>query len=601
MNLRDIPAPPDSHERRRTRRRGRAIQVVIAALFLTLVARLWYLQIAQGEEWRRASELNRIRIERKAAPRGNILDRNDILLAGTRPKFIVSVTPGQFNLYGPEGRRLAECLGIPLSELKVRAKPAGPGYRRVRVAVDVTRSTLAKLEEMKPWLPGVSVDLEDLRYYPLGKLAAHPLGYIGPISEEMLDKHPDAYSPDSRVGISGLERKYEPQLRGRDGGLVIEVDAAGRRTRLLKEEAPIRGDDLTLNIDANVQKAAEDGLTGRVGSAVAIDPRTGAVFALASRPAFDPNLFARGIGGKEWQAILNDPQLPLLDRAVQSAYPPGSTFKLITSLAGLTAGKITSHTSVYCRGVYYLGRHRFKDWRRHGQVDFYRAIAESCDVFFYTVGRSLGIDPISDMAKQFGLGEKTGIDLPGERAGTVPSTQWKRDRFPHDPVWHPGETLNAAIGQGYLQCTSLQIAMMAGGVAMHGKVYQPHIVRSIYDRAANKTVQIAPKLIHDVKLPDQYYDMLLEGMRQTVDSGTGRTAALPGIVVGGKTGSAETVGAAHAWFVCVAPLDNPQIAVCVMVEHGKHGATAAAPIARAMMVAYFKLKNAGAAVRTIGD
>lgn len=546
----------------------------------------------------KASEQNRRRREVKTAPRGDIRDRNGVLLAGTRPEFVVSINHEQFNVNGPEGRRLAECLGISLAELKDRAKPVGPEYKRVRVAVDVPWTVLAKLEEKRPWLPGVSTDLEELRLYPQGKLAGHVLGYIGPISQKQLEEHKDIYSPDSRVGVTGLERVYESQLRGLDGGLIIEVDASGRRTRLLSEDPPQRGADYTLTIDASVQKAAEDGLKGRVGSAVAIDPRTGEVLALASRPGYDPNLFARGIGVSQWRAILNDKNLPLMNRAVQSAYPPASTFKLITSLAGFKAGIINRSSGVQCTGAVYLGKHRFKCWKRHGYVDYAQAVAQSCDIFFYRVGRAVGPDHMSDMAKSFGLGSRSGIDTTGEARGTVPSIDWKKRNIRRDPTWHPGETLNMSIGQGYLQATSLQIALMAGGVAMHGKIFQPHLVKNV--RSRGKTIVMPSKVIHSNSLPSEYYDHVLTGMRQAVETGTCRAAALPGILVGGKTGSAETTGKAHAWFVGLAPLGNPRIAVCVMVEHGAHGATAAAPVARAMMAAFFKV-NAGGVLHAVGD
>lgn len=597
-NLRDIPAPLLPEEKAVARLRGRVMQCVVAALFLVLLGRLWYLQIAQGENLQMASELNRIRRERKPAPRGDIRDRNGVLLAGTRPKFVVSIDPNQFKVDGPEGRRLAQCLGMPFEELKSRAKPVGPNYKRVRVAVDIPWQTLARLMEMRPWLDGVSVDLEELRYYPRNKLGGHLMGYIGPIREDDYKAHSDIYAPDSRVGQTGLERVYEEYLRGMDGGLVIEVDAAGRRTRLLREDPPRRGCDLNLTIDSAVQKAAEDGLTGKVGSAVAIDPRTGEVLALASRPGFDPNLFARGIGVKEWRTLLNDRHLPLYNRAVQSAYPPASTFKLTTSLAGMKAGKLTAATGAQCTGIYYLGRSSYRCWHRHGYLTFFGAIAQSCDVFFYRVGRTIGVDAIAQMARALGYGEKTGIDTTGEKAGTVPSTEWKRKSVRKDPTWHPGETLITAIGQGYLQATPLQVAMVTGGIAMHGKVYQPHLVRSL--RKGGQNYAKNPQVLHQVNLPPQYFDLVMKGMRQAVTSGTARAAALPGINVGGKTGSAETTGPAHAWFVCVAPVENPKIVVSVMVEHGRHGATAAAPVARSMMAAYFHVK-AGRGAAASGD
>ncbi|MGQ9809242.1 MAG: penicillin-binding protein 2 [Armatimonadota bacterium] len=601
MRLHDIPAPQAPEEIHRARQRARLAQLFVAALFLVLLGRLWYLQIAQGEALHLASEQNRIRKDRRPAPRGEILDRRGAVLASTRPKFVVTVDPDVFRAEGPEARRLAECLGMSIEEVRARIKPPAEGYRRVRVAVDIPRETLNRLMEMRPWLPGVSVDLEELRYYPQGKLAGHLLGYIGPIPERLAAQYKEkGYPPDARIGITGLEKTYEEELRGRDGGLVVEVDAMGRRTRLLREEEPSPGADLVTTINAAVQRAAEEGLTGKVGSAVALDPRTGEVLALASRPGYDPNLFARGIRVKEWEAIRNDKRLPLLNRAVQSVYAPGSTFKTISALAGLEGGVITQRSAVSCAGAYYLGRKRFGCWKRHGHTDFFDAIAESCDVFFYQMSRRLGVDPIADLARRLGLGERTGIDLPGERKGTVPSTAWKRQAVRRDPTWHPGDTLNTAIGQGYLQTSSLQMALVTGAIAMKGKVYRPHLVREI--RSGGQVKRVTPELVSEVRLNGRNYDLVIEGMRQCVLRGTGRASALPGISVGGKTGSAQNpAGKAHAWFVAVAPLEDPQIAVCVMVEHGGHGSTAAAPVARAMLAAHFGLASAGAAPRVSGD
>ncbi len=601
MRLADIPAPQAPEEMSRARQRARFAQMFVAALFLVLLGRLWYLQIAQGEALHLASEQNRIRRDRRPAPRGEILDRKGTVLASTRPKFVVSVDPAVFQPDGPEARRLAECLGMTVEEIRRRIRPPAEGYRRVRVAVDIPRDGLNHLMEMRPWLPGVSVDLEELRYYPQGKLAGHLLGYIGPIPERLAAEYREkGYPPDARIGITGLEKTYEEELRGRDGGLVVEVDAMGRRTRLLREEEPSPGADLVTTVNAAVQRAAEEGLTGRVGSAVAIDPRTGEVLALASRPGYDPNLFARGIRVQEWEAIRTDRRLPLLNRAVQSVYAPGSTFKTIAALAGLEGGVITQRSAVTCSGAYYLGRKRFGCWKRHGHTDFFDAIAQSCDVFFYQMARRLGVDPIADLARRLGLGERTGIDLPGERRGTVPSTRWKRENVRRDPTWHPGDTLNTAIGQGYVQTSSLQMAMATGAIAMKGKLYRPHLVREI--RSGARVRRVAPELVREVRLNERSYELVIEGMRRCVERGTGRACALPGIAVGGKTGSAQNpAGKAHAWFVAVAPLDDPQIAVCVMVEHGGHGSTAAAPVARGMLAAHFGISGAGGGARVAGD
>lgn len=601
MKLHYLPTPPDQFEKEKIRLRGRITFFVMAALFAVLIGRLWFLQVAQGADFREASELNRIRRERLFAPRGEILDRKGELLAGTRPKFVVSVTPTQFNPEGPEGRRLAECLGIPLDELKLLAKAVGPEYRRVRVAVDIPWEVLTRLEEMRPWLPGVSVQLEDLRYYPQGKLAAHLLGYIGPITETMLAEHRDVYAPDSRVGKTGIEQFYEDYLRGKDGGLVLEVDATGRRKRLLRQEQPERGADLMLTINAKIQRAAEEALNGRVGAAVAIDPRNGEILALVSRPAFDPNLFAKGIGSADWRAILSDENKPMMNRAITSVYPPASTFKPITSLAGLSVGKIPDGHTITCTGVNPMGRLSFRCWKAHGPgINHRHAIAQSCNSFYFNVARSMGPKPIADMAKSFGLGQLTGIDIGGERRGTVPSPAWKRENVKNDPKWHPGETLNISIGQGATQTTCLQMAMVTGGIFMRGKVFQPHLVKEI--RTSERTIITEPKLIHEVSIPTKYFDIVIDGMIHAVSAGTGRSAALPDIVVAGKTGSAQNpTKKAHGWFVAAAPAQNPEIAIAVIVEQGLHGSSSAAPVAREILKAYFGITSDVQAPRVHGD
>ena len=595
MILREIPASLSEQEKALLQKRGLAVQLAVALLFVILLARLWYLQIAQGDNYAKAAEFNATRLERQPGQRGDIKDRQGETLATTRPKPVVTVDPEEFNVKGPELQRLATCLELSTEELGNRLKPDGPNYKRIRVAVDIPREMFARLKEMQPWLPGVTVDMEDLRFYPGGKLGGHLLGTMGLINPKMLEQYPDIYYGESRVGTTGLEKQYESVLRGVDGGIRIQVDASGNRTGDLGIDPPRRGSDIQLTIDAAVQAAAEKGLTGKVGGAVALDPSTGEVLAIASRPGYDPNLFARGIKAKEYRALLGDKKRPLINRAL-NVQPPGSTFKLVTALAALQSGQFTASSTDFCAGGIHLGRRFKRCWKRHGAVDFHGAIAESCDVFFYHVGQRIGIDSLAGLAGQFGLGHRLGIDMPGEQGGVVPSPAWLTRLASVDktvnPTWYPGLTLNVAIGQGDLLCSPLQIAAMAGAVAMHGKLYQPHLVAAIKSQSQTRTIK--PSLMPGAKLPDSYYADVIEGMRQCVAAGTGRSAALPGITVGGKTGSAE-VGKykkAHAWFVCVAPLESPRIAVCVFVEHGEHGAQAAAPVAHDMMAAYFRLKNA---------
>ncbi|MCE5313623.1 MAG: penicillin-binding protein 2 [Armatimonadota bacterium] len=599
-----------SEDRKLQLARINAFAIVVSVLFLILLARLWYLQVALGDELMQASESNRIKLLRARAPRGTLLDRKGRVIATSRPQFVVLAVPDVLNEHERAMRILCDILKITPDELSdrletsVRKGESRPGAP-VRVEVDVPLMTVARIGELRMELPGVSVELDNLRNYPDGQAVAHVVGYLGEISEERLaeaeKEGKNDYRPGDYVGKSGLEREYEDLLRGTDGGKQIEVNAMGRVVRILGEKRSVPGKTLKLTLDRDLQVAAERSLGNQTGAVAAIDVNTGKVLAMVSKPSYDPNIFVKRIKRSDWDKITRERALQ--NRSVYNVYPPGSTFKPIMAIAGLVYNVCNEHTTVSCPGSFYFGRHRFGCWKVHGGgVTFKRAIAESCDVWFYRLSLRLGIDRMARVAKQFGIGQATGIDLPYEsryddnHVGTMPSTQWKKKRFkstPSQQKWYPGETPSCGIGQGYVETSPLQMALAIAAVANKGKVYKPYLLDEVLDRNGKIISRTKPIVMHQVDASPENFEMVRQAMRATVTEGTGRVCNIPGITVAGKTGSAENRGAAHAWFVCFAPVEKPRIAIACIVEHGRHGATAAAPVCRAIMDVYFGKKKVG--------
>lgn len=586
-------------DRRVSVARARAFGLVIFLLFAVLVTRLWFLQIASGQYFRTLAVENRARRIRSESPRGSITDRNGIVLATNRMRFAVYATPDLIKNKVVLGR-LALLLHDTPDDIKLFVASAQQNpYDPLRIALDVPIATVTKIEEDRPFLPGVSTEPEPVRWYPNGTLAAQVLGTMGRINEqEFKTLSKDGYFSDDFLGKTGLESQYERYLHGTPGGTDLEVDARGRALKVMDTADSVPGDTLTLAIDAHVQAAAERTLKEHhfVGAAVAINPQTGAVIAMASSPTYDPNAFATGIRQQNWDPLNKNPQLPLINRAVNAMYPPGSTFKPIVAAAGLQTGSITTSSTAYCNGSYYLGRARFGCWQRHGEVNFFSAMAHSCDVFFYIAGQKIGPNQMSVYAKAFGLQEKTGIDLPEEDIGTVPSPVWKEKHFrrlgPDFTKWYGGDTLHMAIGQGDVLTTPLQLARVCATVANGGDVLRPFIVDHITDpttgvvRFRNHRV-----LIRHVPVSAVNMESVRQAMRQTVTSGTGRIVNFSQVEVAAKTGSAQVHGVdkTHGLFICFAPYNHPTIAIAGIVERGGHGADTAGKVARAMLEAYFHL------------
>jgi len=587
------------------RARINQLAYLVIALFVVLLGRLYYLQIVHGKDLLRASELNAMKLLRTRAPRGTILDRKGRILATSRPQFVVLVMP---DILSKDKEALATLCGIvhmtpseidAIVEDSLKRRLARPGSP-VRVKVDVPLETVARIGENRMRLPGVSVELDQLRDYPDGPAVAHIMGHLGEISQTELDKA-DASGKDYElgdyVGKSGLEKQYEQQLRGKDGGKRIMVDVTGRMVRIIGEQPSVPGRALKLSIDRDLQVAAHRAMGKQTGAAVAIDPRTGAVLAMVSSPSYDPNVFVKKLNRADWDKINLDKGRPQQNRAVYNVYPPASTFKPMVAIAGLVNNDCNLNTTVSCPGSFRRFGHTFRCWKVHGGgVNFNRAIAESCDVWFYTVALKLGVDRMAEVVRQFGIGSATGIDLPREsryddnHLGTMPDTAWKRRRY-HEK-WYAGETPSVGIGQGFVQVSPLQEAVAIAGVAEDGRIHRPYLVERILDVSGFTVSRTKPELRGQVKAPVEDFKMVRNAMRLAVTAGTGKVCNMPDVAVCGKSGSAENPGhPAHGWFVSFAPMEKPTIVVACIVEHGRHGATSAAPVCRAIMDVYFGKKK----------
>ncbi len=567
----------------------RIIGYVIAAGFLILLIRLWQLQILQGPEYRKISESNRLRVIGVPAPRGIIFDRNGIPLVKNTPYFCASLIPGEFDERLIPA--LAKLLGMPEADLeeKITKKEEGP-FSPVKLKEGLSFKDVSYIEARRSDFPGLMVEIEVSRGYILGNTGAHLIGYLGKMTPaQSKDPQFRDVPPEAFIGQWGVEKLYDQTLRGTAGQRIIEVDALGREIRLLQGKPPVRGTDLTLSIDIALQKEAEKAFEGRTGALVALQPETGEILGYVSSPSFDPNRFAKGITRDEWQSLSSDKSLPMLNRAIQSQYPPGSTFKIIMAIAGLEEGVINESTKVDCRGGISFGRWHFGCWRKggHGTISLHRALVESCDVYFYEVGKRLGIDKIYEYATRFGLGKATGIPLGAERRGLIPNTKWKMET--RKAQWFLGETFVNSIGQGYVSTTPVQMAAMMAAVANGGNVYRPSLLKGT-----------KPQLVMNAGVKAETLETVKSALMGVVNepSGTGWVAKSGVTTIGGKTGTAQVVGLRkdskylsekfrdHAWFVAFAPVEKPQVALSVLVEHGGHGGSAAAPIAKKAIDAY---------------
>jgi penicillin-binding protein 2 len=603
-------------------RRVVAALVVIMLLVAAVMVRLYYLQVLRHDYFSELSQGNRIRIEPLPPPRGLILDRNGQPLALNRPAYQLELVREQTPDVEDTLARLVK-LGLLAEEdleRTRRAIRARRSFDSVPIRLQLSEEELARFAVNRPDFPGVEVRPRLTRYYPKGGTGVHAIGYVGAISEQDEERIDVAnYAGTTLIGKLGVERAFEDQLHGQAGYQQLLVNAQGRRvervgldTPSLHRKEPVAGSDVYLAVDARLQQVAEDALAGHRAALVAIDPRNGDVLAFVSTPTFDPNGFARGLTFAEYDALAKDIDVPLYDRALRGVYPPGSTIKPLVALAALQYGVAKPEERRLCRGVFQLpgSSHRYRDWKRggHGSVDMHMAIAVSCDVYFYATSAALGIDRMHDFLARFGLGDKVGIDIGGERTGLLPSTEWKRKAFkkPSLQVWFPGETVIAGIGQGYMLATPLQLAHVAATISMRGKRYAPRLVRAIRDGESGALHELPPVELPPVEVNDpSYWDVIIGGMVGVTNDpwGTARRAqAGAPYRIAGKTGTAQVFSVGqnerynekdvterlrdHALFIAFAPADEPKIAVAVVVENGRSGSGTASPIARKLLDAY---------------
>ena len=581
--------------------------VCIIAVFALLIIKLFYLQLIKGDEYRHLSDNNCIRLQSLDSPRGLILDRNGKLLVDNRPSFDLFITIKDADPLGHTIEKLSKYLQIPADQLeqKINSSRSVSSYKPVLLKQDIGRDALAVIEAHKYDIPGIFVSIKPLRHYIYKEFAAHLIGYLGEIStDELKNKKYSGYRAGDFIGKFGIEKTCERLLNGIRGGQQVEVNAKGQVIRVLKTVNPKPGYNIYLTIDLELQKKAEELIKDKAGAVVAMDPETGQILALASAPSFDQNDFVSGMSHKKWDSLVSNPFRPMENKVIQGKYPPASTYKIVTAMAGLEEGIIDENTVISCPGYYRYGDRTFRCWKRggHGSVNIYKALSESCDVFFYQVGQKLGIERLAWYAKACGLGSLTGIDLLHEEKGLVPTTAWKRRR--KGVGWQSGETLSVAIGQGYNLATPLQMLVLISAVANGGVRYKPLVLKKVKTAENESIYKFKKEIIGRLPVSNKSLKIIKKGLWKVVNDkrGTAKIVHVDGIDICGKTGTAQVVSLKkgkeisegdgridlrpHAWFVAYAPSDNPKIAISVIVEHGEHGSSTAGPIARELIKAY---------------
>lgn len=623
--MRLLEAIKDHHREKRLFA-GRILLASIFCLILVglVVARLVQLQVVDYEHFAERSKGNRVRIEPLPPNRGLIFDRKGRVLAQNLPAYQLELIPEQVPDVEETLERLARLNLIKREDIPrfVEMSRSGPRFKAVTLRFRLSDDEISHFAVQRPRFPGVDFRPRLVRHYPHGELAAHAVGYVGALSTDDLARVDAAdYAGTAHTGKTGVEFYNEEQLHGATGFRQIVTNARGRQVpagsrglaqTLLESDVPEPGGNLHLSLDLDLQRVATEGLEGRRGSVVAIDPTNGEILALVSSPSFDPNAFALGMSTSEYNALRLNRDQPLFNRAVRGSYPPGSTIKPMLALAALETGATNLTRRTFCRGFYTLpgSTHRYRDWRPegHGEMDLHDAINQSCDVYFYEISREIGIEAMHHYLDQFGLGQRTGIDMLGEAPGLVPSREWKRQAFSDraNQVWFPGETVIASIGQGYMLATPLQLAHSTATLAMRGEGYRPHLVAAFENPISGARDLVRPEALPPVAIDNEFYwDSVLAAMNAVMQSETG-TARATGLGapyrMAGKSGTAQVFSVAqeeeydenevaerlrdHALFIAFAPLEEPRIAVAVIVENGQSGSRVAAPIARRLMDQY---------------
>ncbi len=591
--------------------------------FALLVVRFVWLQVVQHDYYETRAEDNRISFVPIVPNRGLIVDRNGVVMARNYSAYTLEITPSKAGNLDGSIDGLSEVIDIQPKDRKRFKKllEETKNFESLPIRTRLSDEEVAKFIANRYRFPGVDIKARLFRQYPAGAFASHLLGYIGRITDTDIDKidEHDAeanYRGTEHFGKTGLEQKYEFDLHGVTGFEQVEVDAGGHAVRTLERTPPVAGNNLTLTVDAKLQEVAEKAFGDRRGALVAIEPSTGGILALVSVPNYDPNLFVDGISPQDWDQLNNSPDKPMVNRALNGAYPPGSTFKPYMALAALTYGKRKPETVIHDPGFYNFGGHVFRDDKKggHGAVDMYKSIVASCDTYYYMLANDLGIDNISDFMTQFGFGSRTGVDIDGESEGVLPSQAWKRKRFkrPEQQKWYAGETISIGIGQGYNAYTPIQLAQAVATLANDGVMFRPHLVKYITDTRTGTRTYVEPRPIRTIPLKKEYIDVIKNAMVGVNKEGTGAQAFQGAeYVSAGKTGTAQVFSLKgekyaeghikkelrdHALFIAFAPADQPKIAVAVLVENGGFGAQAAAPIARQIFDYYLlgKLPNAPA-------
>ena len=574
------------------------LNAAIVLVIAILIARVAYLQIYDGEYYANLADGNRIRIIPTVAPRGTFFDRNGQLLVTNRPGFAVSLLPLTEPISPEVIERVSKLLDVPVDEIQRRID-IHYSFDPIRIKQDVTPDIVTIIEEQKQNYRGVIIEVQPIRNYILKQEGAHTFGYVSEISDAELETKKDqGYKSGDIVGKFGLERVYDKEIRGENGGEQVEVDVAGKPVQILGKKEPKPGYDLILTIDRDLQVAAEnavDEILKEIGAnaaaAVVLNPQNGEVLAMVSRPAFDPNLFAHGISTKDWNAINTNPYHPMDNKTITGEYPPGSTFKIVTGTAALADGKVTADELIYDSGTHWLVPKGNAGGEVLGWLNFHEALAHSDNVYFYELGNRLGVDRLSDYAKMFGLGKETGIDLPYESPGLVDWRQYKWDVYGDE--WYLSETMDAAIGQGFNLVTPLQAAMVTGEIAANGKRFRPHVVKQIVTQDGELIRDFHPELVGELQVDPYIIKLVQDALHEVTITGTAARnfAGFP-YEIAGKTGTAEnSQGRDHGWFVGYAPFDNPCVSVAVIVEQGGFGASSAVPIGRKILEAAFDIMN----------
>ena len=604
------------YRRENLRYNGRAVISGLAVLLLIglLIGRMAYLQIISHKHYTTQAQDNRVKLVPLPPTRGLLYDRNGVLLAENRPVFSMEIIPEQVDDLAATIEALKEIIEIKTTDVerfhKLRRQKRRFDSIPIRVNISLQEAALFSVNQHK--FPGTAIKAQLSRIYPRAEITSHPLGYVGRVSEKDLESIvASEYAGTTHIGKIGVEKSYESTLHGKVGLEKVEVNALGKKVRVLEQVPPEPGKSLRLHVDVDLQEIALDAFGDRNGALVAIDPNNGGVLALVSKPGYNPNLFVEGISSKDYRALQKDENKPLYNRALRGQYPPGSTVKPFVGLAGLQTHKITADTSHYCVGFFRLPghKHNFRDWKKggHGTMRLDDAITQSCDTYFYKLATDMGVDALQEYLSHFKFGEKTGIDLVGEKKGVRPSRQYKKKRFPKQS-WYPGETVIMGIGQGYFLTTPVQLAAATAAVANGGHYYMPRVVAEIIDENTGVRTPVR-SLARQIPIDNlDYLADVKQAMANVLEHprGTAKRIRTDEYRIAGKTGTAQVFSVKqdeeydeetieekmrdHALFVAYAPIEDPQIAIAVIVEHGGHGGSVAAPIARQIMDAYL-LKN----------